>query len=221
MVVRGHAPSLRCDQWNHPTVEAPIDLEVPPVEGEDAAVALQLRHAHQAGIRQLHPLIVVFEVTPVCQNCNTHGGGLPPQGDLWRRLTPHSALSMFVAQRVKAGGGLVSIVSTDTCTNARSMLTHARIPGRILRPTPFRAAEIPFPADRREPRQAGRGKSERWFVPGAQVAKEKGCILHSAFLPSAPARPVASAPQTPPASPLRSFQNDDAQRSSGGPCRPG
>jgi hypothetical protein len=31
-------------------------------------------------------------VTPVCQNCNTHGGGFPAQGDLWRRLTPHSAL---------------------------------------------------------------------------------------------------------------------------------
>jgi hypothetical protein len=52
----GHAPSLRCHQWNHLPVETPIHLEVPPVEGEDAAVALQLRHAHQAGIRQLHPL---------------------------------------------------------------------------------------------------------------------------------------------------------------------
>jgi hypothetical protein len=52
----------------------------------------------------------------VCQNCNTHGGGFPAQGDLWRRLTPRSVLSMFVPQCVQTGGGLVSIVRTDACS---------------------------------------------------------------------------------------------------------
>jgi len=43
--------SLRRYQRNHLPLEAPIDLELVLVEGEDAAVALQLGHAHQTGIR--------------------------------------------------------------------------------------------------------------------------------------------------------------------------